>query len=220
MPVFGFEKHQNRIKLSSAIRQSVSVGAPSDDLMSRSNVRRHFNDEDETTRLIRAYFGDNKFPLHCRRTLDQFTYHMLDDTEKRDNTQVMFKWFASQSKRNANQKRRFQWLPSESVDENDYPILMVDQLWLWILEDEQTVITSIPNTWEPTEDYNLVRYIMQQMIANKDRPVIEGPLDLVSLIVQCSVDILQRPGPHKAKLYDCFQSSIAVIVRPLSSTHE
>ncbi|KAI1132545.1 hypothetical protein F5Y10DRAFT_230813 [Nemania abortiva] len=198
MPVFGFEKHENRIKLSSEMR------APS------------CQDTAETPSLISAYFRDDKFPLHCRRTLDQFTYHMLDDTENRDNTQVIFKWFERESRRKRTVQQQKPQLPLDRPTDNySYPLLMVDQLWLWLWivdDDEQTVITSLPNTWEPTEEYNLVRYLMEhKLMANNDRPVIEGPLDLVNSIVRCSIDFLHRKGPHNATLYECFQSSITVI---------
>ncbi|KAJ8116406.1 hypothetical protein ONZ43_g4450 [Nemania bipapillata] len=196
MPVFGFETHKNRKKLSSEMKSSSC------------------QDTDETPSLIRAYFRDDKFPLHCRRTLDQFTYHMLDDTENRDNTQVIFKWFVKQhSKKITIQEQSPQQPSGGPIDDNSYPLLMIDQLWLWIVDDdEQTVITSLPNTWEPTEEYNLVRYLMEhKLMANNDRPVIEGPLDLVNSIVRCSIDFLHRKGPHDATLYECFQSSITII---------
>jgi hypothetical protein len=73
-PVFGFETHENFKKLTSTMRNPLYAG------------------EDETSRLIHAYFNNDKFPLHCRRTLDQFTYHMLSNTESRDRSQVMFRW--------------------------------------------------------------------------------------------------------------------------------
>jgi hypothetical protein len=191
MPVFGFETHGNRKKLSSAMKDHACPGP------------------DETAQLIHAYFNgdvDQKFALHCRRTLDQFTYHMLDDTERRDNTQVMFKWTKKdQAKKNGSK-------PS-SKQRKTYPVLMVDQLWLWILEDDQTVITSLPNTWESAKEYNLVQHLRRNHLRNNDkRPVIEGAMDLANSIIRCSVDFLRRKGPLGVSLYECFQSSITMIV--------
>ncbi|KAK4039188.1 hypothetical protein C8A01DRAFT_36875 [Parachaetomium inaequale] len=198
MPIFGFEKHENRKKLTAAMKEPSCPGT------------------DETSRLIRAYFENDIFPLHCRRTLDQFTYHMLEDTERRDNTQVMFKWTKrdqANKERAAHHQNNVQ--PSSirrNYDKGSYPLLMIDQLWMWILEDDQTVIMSLPNTWESSENYNLVRYLIREKLKdNNDRPLIEGPMDLANAIIQCSVDFLHRPGPLGVRLYDCFQSSITLI---------
>lgn len=110
MPILGFEKHQYRKKLREAI-------GPKPNLLS----------DDETMLLIAGYFADQEFPLHCRRTLDQFTYHMLKDTNKRDNTQVMFKWVEKQNQpRRRRQGRKIQDPQSRAKD--DYPILMVDRM--------------------------------------------------------------------------------------------
>jgi hypothetical protein len=90
---------------------------------------------------------------------------------------------------------------------------MVDQLWLWILHDEhQTVITSFPNTWDPSADYNLVRHLMwRELKDNDNRPLIEDGADLANLIIRCSVDFLHRLGPNDISLYESFQSSITDI---------
>ncbi|KAI1826109.1 hypothetical protein F4861DRAFT_134569 [Xylaria intraflava] len=216
MPIFGFERHENRKKLSSAMKEPFQ------------------RDDDETSRLIRAYFNQEEFPLHCRRTLDQFTYNMLKDTEERDNTQVVFKWVKREKARKdrstkdkprknmprmdrfrrdrSNQRRNLQPSSSQCSDEGSYPLLMVDQLWLWVLEDEETVITSIPNTWDSAEKYNLIRYLMRhELKKNGSRPLIESSMDLTNLIIRCSVDFLHRPGPLGFTMYGCFQSSITVI---------
>lgn len=73
----------------------------------------------ETHRLIASYLEKK---LHCRRTLDQYCYHMLspEDMDWRNETQVMFR-FANRSRRVA--------------EKGEAPILMVDQLWLYIMSD-------------------------------------------------------------------------------------
>lgn len=67
-------------------------------------------------------------PLHVRRTLDQYYYWTLDDTSKRDGDQVVYR-------------------ATQSSDEGAR-IIMVDQLWLWILDcrklsDLQSFIWSL-----------------------------------------------------------------------------
>jgi hypothetical protein len=68
-------------------------------------------------KLILAYMFD-EIPLHFRRTLDQYYYYTLPTTEARDTDQVVSRYFEKT------------W-PEE---ENENLVLMVDQLWLWILD--------------------------------------------------------------------------------------
>ncbi|KAL2277074.1 hypothetical protein FJTKL_00213 [Diaporthe vaccinii] len=64
--------------------------------------------------------------LHIRRTLDQSYFLNLKDTSQRDQDQVVYR--ATQGHGNLTR------------------VVMVDQLWLWVL-DEHTVITSFPKRW-------------------------------------------------------------------------
>jgi hypothetical protein len=67
-------------------------------------------------KLIRAYLFEDK-ALHVRRTLDQFYYYTLKSTETRDSDQVLSRYTAD-----------------EEVLGNRL-VIMVHQLWLWVLED-------------------------------------------------------------------------------------
>jgi hypothetical protein len=68
------------------------------------------NDFGRDERLFRTHLS--KGHLHIRRTLDQSYYWILADTTKRDNSQVV-----GRATRVAEEK-----------------LLMVDQLWMWILD--------------------------------------------------------------------------------------
>ena len=59
----------------------------------------------------------NPSPMHIRRTLDQYYYYQLKNTDERDSDQVVTRYAASE-------------FPAR-----DPPIIMVDQLWLFILRD-------------------------------------------------------------------------------------
>jgi hypothetical protein len=89
--------------------------------------------------LVLGYL-DSERPLHCRRTLDQYSYYMLETTESRDIDQVVYKWARKQ------QERQRANLASSNPDRRpkNRPILMVDQLWLWILPDGEPNVLSIP----------------------------------------------------------------------------
>ncbi|KAI0975130.1 hypothetical protein F4678DRAFT_457396 [Xylaria arbuscula] len=212
MPVFGFETYGNRRKLRKAMEkvsaENDSSPPPTFESMTGddTDTDKANADEDNTAEvdnynenLVRAYFKDKKFPLHCRRTLDQLTYHMLHDTEAHDSSQVMFKWQKEKEEQEKKEKRML-----------DYPLLMIDQLWLWILEDEQTVITSFPNIWDPsTGDYSLIRHMfVGKLKSSNRRQLINSAMDLANLIIQGSIDVLKREGPCGATIYDSFRSKI------------
>jgi hypothetical protein len=73
---------------------------------------------DPNVLLLKNFLFTNP-PLHIRRTLDQFHYYMTDDTETRDVDQVLSRYFISK-------------YPGKPV-----PIMMVDQLWLWIVDNSK-----------------------------------------------------------------------------------
>tara|TARA_R110002003_G_scaffold6_5_gene293 strand:+ start:6577 stop:6906 length:330 start_codon:yes stop_codon:yes gene_type:complete len=61
---------------------------------------------------------------HPRRTLDQFYYPALSDTSGTDQDQTISKWSGKD-------------LPDDGREKavNDSLLLMVDQLWCWVVDD-------------------------------------------------------------------------------------
>ncbi|KAK6446197.1 hypothetical protein FP744_10002446 [Trichoderma asperellum] len=88
--------------------------------------------------LISERKNDNnpRHLLHIRRTLDQSLYHNLKDTRNRDADQTV---------------RRYQKIlnKGKQPDEVPFTVIMVDQLWLWILlgpsGKAQAVVTCFPS---------------------------------------------------------------------------
>ncbi|KAL7819926.1 hypothetical protein V8C26DRAFT_419560 [Trichoderma gracile] len=74
---------------------------------------------------------NSRHVLHVRRTLDQSLYHNLIDTRLRDGDQAVHRY------------------PSNGGNKEQRPIIMVDQLWLWILVGPSgkadTVVTCFPS---------------------------------------------------------------------------
>lgn len=62
-------------------------------------------------------------PLHIRRTLDQAYFMTLKDTSRRDRDQVVYR---------ATKKPWFK--PGHVIR-----VVMVDQLWLWILDEREFI---------------------------------------------------------------------------------
>uniref|UniRef100_A0A093V039 Ankyrin repeat domain-containing protein 50 n=1 Tax=Talaromyces marneffei PM1 TaxID=1077442 RepID=A0A093V039_TALMA len=154
-------------------------------------------------KLILAYMFD-EIPLHFRRTLDQYYYYNLLTTEARDTDQVVSRYFKKI------------W----PEDDNENLLLMVDQLWLWIL-DEDTVVTSFPQRWnkseartefdpDPNNDSDIVECIIRQIGKNNRRPL-EDVFDLAELIVsQCIGTMFEHHdiANEKLRFSDFFEASI------------
>ncbi|KAK4196138.1 ankyrin repeat-containing domain protein [Triangularia verruculosa] len=87
-----------------------------------------------TEQLYWAYL-DEEHPLHGRRTLDQYYYHTLADTKKRDEDQTSLRYF--------NERKH-----TINLKEMKPTITMVDQLWMWVLPEygtsPRTIITAFP----------------------------------------------------------------------------
>ncbi|KAK5654263.1 hypothetical protein OQA88_7438 [Cercophora sp. LCS_1] len=186
-------------------------------------------DTDVESPLINGYISplEDTGPLHCRRTLDQYSYYMLETTERRDKDQVVYRW--AEKQRKANQLRdSTSWetgrqvgstsrlalgnLPSNdsALRNNSTPIVMIDQLWLWVLPNG-TVITSLPNTHRQSERYNIRTLLSREIERNQKRSAIRGPEDLVGIVLETCLDVMTREGPSGVKLQECFQSSINAI---------
>jgi ankyrin repeat protein len=111
MPFVHWETEENRAEMHHVMEQVRQ--ACKDDLENQNTLRkspkakpdikaiqeRRFWSKNE--KLLCAYLY-NSPPVHPRRTLDQFYYHMLEDTEERDRDQVITRYYANQWKRNHN----------------------------------------------------------------------------------------------------------------------
>jgi hypothetical protein len=111
MPILAYETSRARKKVSEAIRTHIEGGT--------------IEEEKYDLLLLSAYLHVNGTkPLHCRRTLDQFSSYMLDSKliEDRDRNQVIYQWVR------------------KTLRARDAPVLMVDQLWLWVLHDGESTL--------------------------------------------------------------------------------
>ena len=119
MPILAYETSGLRKKMSKAVGRVLR--------------RKEIVEKNTDTCLLRAYLDDaGSKPLHCRRTLDQFSYYMLDTTESRDRDQVLWRWGRKKLEKAAKAGR--------TVRGDDAPVLMVDQLWMWVLHDGEFIL--------------------------------------------------------------------------------
>lgn len=113
---------------------------------------------------------DSDSQLHCRRSLDQYMYSTLPDTSARDGDQVLHK------------------CTKESV-------LVVDQLWMWVLDDATVVTCFQPKDVKDSTKSKLLAEgdlracIRQEM--NKDlKSHSDTHWDLAALIVKNAVTVI------------------------------
>lgn len=112
MPYLHFETDTGRAKMNETIQRVMNAAR---DGKQMPNIPTPTIQD----KLIRAYLRTTLDwptpPLHVRRTLDQYFYTTLDNTDARDQGQVVYRY-------------------TKSAGPLVKPIvLMVDQLWLWIL---------------------------------------------------------------------------------------
>lgn len=110
MPFLHYETNDGRKCMAKAIEKAIEN---KDD---QKPVDRGKQTADE--KLIHTYLHEKHF-MHIRRTLDQYYYHTMKDTSLRDEDQVVYRY------------AKKMW-PDEK--ETNLNILMVDQLWMWILD--------------------------------------------------------------------------------------
>ncbi|KAI1327096.1 hypothetical protein F5Y16DRAFT_203129 [Xylariaceae sp. FL0255] len=148
MPYIHWESEPMKKEMDKAIQE-----IESDLALNRKNVkklwRRYYTprrkagekaDEDVSAakvtpdiRLLETYlYLSGTAPLHVRRTFDQFQYYMNDDTTARDSDQVVSRYF----------HRRY--------EDMTIPIMMVDQLWMWVIGND-TIVTCFPKRWDNPE---------------------------------------------------------------------
>lgn len=187
MPYLHFETSRRRQEMQEAIRRAEMTLQSPRPRLSRATTY------DEM--LIRAHLATSTVSLHVRRTLDQSFYHNID-TRDRDVDQVVY---------------RFQLQGKDLNDTDcDPKIVMVDQLWMWIL-GKDLIVTSFPQRWQqPKNDpLNVLDSIIED-INSKTRDPVKSVYDLAIIITnRCSgVFNRHRMGDEEYQFLDMFESSI------------
>lgn len=178
---------------------------------------------DQKTQLNRADHLERTkewHQLHIRRSLDQYYYNTLHDTEKGDKDQVVSRY----------QQRH------DNRDTQGKVISMVDQLWLWALlganDRPDTVISCFPskdyaqssgNSKDPSNpDHegltDVLNNIKLQMLSEPFS--VRTPYDLARLIVATCSRAYLKPSHAKkvlqfAEIYEEAIGSVASVSNPL-----
>jgi len=163
--------------------------------------------------LIRAYLKNTSRSLHPRRTLDQFYYYMLDDTEKRDLDQVVERWVRSNNNHQS----------STEPEANSPNIFMVDQLWLWVVRGREntpitsdTVITCFPQRWGQSTEEDVLQNLLNYLVST-DRAPIASVYDLVDVITTYCSNVFDRSRvPKDLQFQEFFENYIGRVVSETS----
>jgi hypothetical protein len=178
-------------------------------------------------------------PLHPRRTLDQSYYWTLKTTKKRDRDQVVYRGTAPQKefmhhhtckkKKEHCDHHHCTWTKDEQCDQCQHDIrkvarvVMVDQLWLWIL-DGNTIITCFPKRWgrnkpDPSAVHKSLR--LRLKVARKDE--IRSVYDLALIIIdQCSRVFFDRTktADRQPRVMDLFANAIGDVANKQTIAYE
>ncbi|KAI9768750.1 MAG: hypothetical protein M1840_004745 [Geoglossum simile] len=150
--------------------------------------------------------------LHCRRSLDQFMYSTLPDTSDRDKDQV----YQKRTRRESGTARApvtsydsliADELSIQGIEGYDHgetgSVLVVDQLWLWVL-DEGTVVTffqkkEVDEGRDPRQEGDLFT-LVRDHLSSETNTLCGDAWDVAALIVKHAVtallDRVELTGPQ------------------------
>lgn len=180
MPYLHFETHRRHQEMQAAIKRAET----------ERPARHKAATFDEM--LIRAHLNSSNVSLHLRRTLDQSFYHNID-TGFRDQDQVVYRYQCD----------------GRDAYEADPKIVMVDQLWMWVLGKDM-LVTAFPQRWQqPKNDpLNVLDSIIEE-INSKTRHPVNNVYDLAMTITATCTSVLDRHRlGDEYQFLDMFESSI------------
>ena len=178
-------------------------------------------------KLIWQYLMSD-LPLHCRRTLDQFGYPSLRNTSVRDGDQVLYKRTKADkdaqpsheylAKQNKHMGRASARQPISGGHASDGPakVLMVDQLWLWVLDGETVVTFASPKETDEHDggvwkQADLVGNIYQDINGDYARQCAD-PFDFAALAVFHAVKaLLDHTSDLNLQVFRIFEEYISIL---------
>ncbi|KAL2174042.1 uncharacterized protein P884DRAFT_280440 [Thermothelomyces heterothallicus CBS 202.75] len=161
-------------------------------------------DEAADWRLITDHLCTQS-PLHPRRTLEQYYNWTSEDTAHRDRQQVVYRGTRMRN-------------DPEAIAR----VVVVDQLWLWIL-DENTILTAFPRRWgRNNPDPSAVHRAIRDRLGAADTKQITSIYELALVIIdECSKVFFDRTKPDlRPEVVDMFGSAISNISEKKTEAYE
>ncbi|KAM0327166.1 hypothetical protein ACHAQA_006297 [Verticillium albo-atrum] len=176
-------------------------------------------------RMVLKKYLYHEPPLHPRRTLDQAYYWTLNTTKSRDRDQVVYRATT------AKQQDFHQFVDGKCSEHEELDgkpcrictsgikkisrVVMVDQLWMWIL-DEKTIITSFPKRYGTQKyDHSGVHKAIRTKLDNARPNQIRSVFDLGLLVIdECSNTFFDRARTtdRQPQVIDQFSEAIGNVV--------
>ncbi|KAK0628987.1 hypothetical protein B0T17DRAFT_524303 [Bombardia bombarda] len=233
LPYLHFDTYRNLIKRRSLIEKRIEHGRA-------SPVPQEIADlESLELRVIWQHLGYDP-PLNCRRTLDQFGYPSLRDTNARDDDQMLYKLTkqdpapldehdfskpqkakdAPGEKKTGGEQLDFE---SEAADSDlrDGNLLMVDQLWLWAI-DTTTLTTFFPKRESSPKEGTLFQQAdLRNSIYNELNGDLTGrtenALDLAAFTVLHAITVFLENASHPdLDIFRIFEEAIGLLAERMT----
>ncbi|KAH7395253.1 hypothetical protein DE146DRAFT_102053 [Phaeosphaeria sp. MPI-PUGE-AT-0046c] len=159
---------------------------PKVELIPEGETPENLKDRNPAKSLLEAYLYQQQ-PLHIRQSLDQHHFHKIADSTARDMDQVVARWHGS---------------PAGSEDHN---ILVVDQLWIWVISPFQESGPDIVITSFPTEKAE--QGLSKKIFSLEHEPRSSG--DVVTHLIESVTEIYSETGdPVLADLVGIFGRAV------------
>ena len=182
-------------------------------------------------KIIWQYLTSDR-PVHCRRTLDQYGYPSLRNTIVRDGDQILYKRtrpnadaFLRAITGDRSQSVRMSMGPQSSLglDGGSAKVLMVDQLWLWII-DSQTIITFFTSKEREERDDGVsrecdIRSTIYQDINGDYANQCADPFDFAALAVTHVIKaLLEDAEDSNLQVFRIFEEYISILTERQTSS--
>ncbi|PVH76685.1 hypothetical protein DL98DRAFT_464692 [Cadophora sp. DSE1049] len=204
-------------------REANTPTTPLGKILYRAALLSEAMDNYQEQELLKTYLHSNP-PFHPRRTLDQSYYWTLKTTKKRDRDQVVYRGTAPKKEFMHSGMHEKYGCHHCLRDIRKVPrVIMVDQLWLWIL-DGNTIITSFPKRYgrnkpDPSAVHKSIR--MRLQVCRKGE--IRSAYDLALIIIdQCSRVFFDRTktADRQPQVMDLFASAIGNVTNGQTIAYE
>ncbi|MCJ1400767.1 hypothetical protein MMC11_003975 [Xylographa trunciseda] len=187
-------------------------------------------------------------PFNCRRTLDQYGYPNLHDTRARDDDQMLYKMTKKRKKPNSSENLKSRksfpkhkeqtFVDKESSEDEDIPdeegknlendvldgtVLMVDQLWLWVVNSDTTVTFFPRGESKPIDGRLHQQADLRNSIYNEVNADLatrcENSLDLAALVALHAITVLLERSSHSdLEVFRIFEESISILVEKMTKS--
>ena len=187
------------------------------------------------TKLIWQYLSADP-PLHCRRTLDQYGYPTLRNTSARDADQVMYKRTKADKDAFRDQPARhhshhshahghrpaLRQSVTKGKDDDAAKVLMVDQLWLWVLDGRTLVTFASPKERENDSGLSKQGDLLGNLYQNVNGDYADqcrDPFDFAALAVLHAVQaLLDHTTDLNLQVFRIFEEYISILTEQQTSS--